>query len=293
MLDFRTETFITLCKTLNYTKAAEQLNITQPAVSQHIRFLESKYNTKLFEQNGKKINITKNGCLIFDMLMTMKHDEKHMLKIIEEEKAGNKKLNFGVTLTVGGYVIAEKTSEFIKKHPEISINMKVENTTQLLNELDNGEIEFAIVEGNFAKNLYDHRLFKKEGFIAVCCPDYQFKKDEIKIIDDLLGEKIIIREVGSGNRIIFESFLMGKNLSLNEFKGIIETSDINAMKTITKSGCGISFLYEDAVKNELVNGELIKIELEDFKIIHDLTFIWKKGSVFSDYYLSIFNELKS
>ena len=76
MLDFRMETFLAVCQCMNFTRASEQLNITQPAVSQHIRFLEKHYNTKLFRYEGKKLMLTGAGEILRNASLTMKHDER-------------------------------------------------------------------------------------------------------------------------------------------------------------------------------------------------------------------------
>ena len=78
MLDFRMETFLAVCRYMNFTRAAEKLNITQPAVSQHIRFLEKHYNTKLFRYEGKKLELTEAGEILKNASLTMMHDETAM-----------------------------------------------------------------------------------------------------------------------------------------------------------------------------------------------------------------------
>ena len=88
MLDFRIDTFLTVCEYMNFTKAAEILCITQPAVSQHIKYLEKTYDTKFFEYEGKKINLTKSGKIFYQTATTMKHDEEYLKEKIIQEKLG-------------------------------------------------------------------------------------------------------------------------------------------------------------------------------------------------------------
>ena len=100
MLDFRMETFLAVCRYMNFTRAAEKLNITQPAVSQHIRFLEKHYNTKLFRYEGKKLELTEAGEILKNASLTMMHDETAMQD--EMKRAGeSEELRFGATRTVG------------------------------------------------------------------------------------------------------------------------------------------------------------------------------------------------
>lgn len=95
MLDFRIHTFLAVCKTMNFTKAAQELNITQPAVSQHMKFLEDEYGTKLFAYNGKSMYLTEAGMFLQSAATTMVHDEIYLYEKMEELKGKTKKLAFG------------------------------------------------------------------------------------------------------------------------------------------------------------------------------------------------------
>lgn len=290
MLDFRTETFITVCETMNFTKAAVLLNITQPAVSQHIRFLEEEYQVKLFAFSGRKMKLTEAGKMLLDVFLTMKQDEK----VLKEELADHKhekKITFGATLTVGEFIIPKQVAKYIKEHPSIQLKMLIANTSELLAELKAGTIDFAIVEGYFAKGEYDYRLYSTESYIGVCAKDHFFHAKPLEL-KDLFNETIILREAGSGTREILEKSLEGKNYTLRDFKNGIEISNLNTIKYLAGEDCGITFLYEAAVKTELEKGILKEIELEDFNVKHDITFIWRKNSYFSPYYEALFQQLK-
>ncbi len=290
MLDFRTETFLTVCKHLNYTKAARELNITQPAVSQHIRYLEEYYAAKLFLKNGKKIELTQAGAQLRSALIAMKHDDLFLRKKLSRGPR-KKELNFGVTLTVGEFVIPRPVAEYLKRHPHTELRVVVANTQRLLKKLDDGEIDFALVEGYFAKNEYDHIVFRTEPYIAVCGNAYRFKKQPPHMLDDLLCERILIRETGSGTREVLEKCLEEKNLQVSDFRNVVEISNLSMIKTLVAENCGVTFLYEAAVRKELDERILRKIDLNDFYVEHDLTFIWRQGSVFSDDYRVLYEEL--
>lgn len=170
MLDFRMETFLAVCRYMNFTRAAEKLNITQPAVSQHIRFLEKHYNTKLFRYEGKKLELTEAGEILKNASLTMMHDETAMQD--EMKRAGeSEELRFGATRTVGDVLGGKMIFNYLEMYPNAHIHMIVENTRELLKKLDEGEIDFALVEGFFKKNEYDFQKYSEEPYIAVCSPD--------------------------------------------------------------------------------------------------------------------------
>ncbi|RII33059.1 LysR family transcriptional regulator [Clostridium chromiireducens] len=291
MLDFRIDTFLTVCEYMNFTKAAEILCITQPAVSQHIKYLEKAYESKLFEYEGKKIKLTKSGEILYQTAITMKHDEKFLKEKIDEEKLGVKNLKFGATLTIGEFILPLKLHNYLNKNNNMNINMVVGNTKELLKKLEHGEIDFALVEGYFIKSEYDYVIYSKERYICVAGKDYKFK-EQPKVLEDLLRETLIVREKGSGTRDIFERNLEEQNLTIKDFNKVIEIGNINTIKSLVKNNNGITAIYEAAVKEELEDGSLQKVEIEDLQRKHCFYFIWRKNSAFEDLYREIFKDFQ-
>lgn len=212
MLDFRIYTFLELCKTLSYTKTAEKLHMTQPAVTQHIKFLEEFYKNKLFLYSGRTLSLTEYGKLLHRYLVAMNSDSEKVREKILNLSSNNHTLNFGATLTIGEYVIPKVLRKLSSDYPEINVSISVKDTKLLLEKLENGDIEFLLVEGFFEKTKYDSFLFSKEEFVAVCSNKNRFSQGEFTF-EDLLEERIIVREKGSGSRDIFEKILYDNNLS--------------------------------------------------------------------------------
>lgn len=214
--------------------------------------------------------------------MTMMHDETAMQD--EMKRAGeSEELRFGATRTVGDVLGGKMIFNYLEMYPNAHIHMIVENTRELLKKLDEGEIDFALVEGFFKKNEYDFQKYSEEPYIAVCSPDYPFKKKP-KRIEDLFGERILIREDGSGTREVLERYLESCNLSIGDFRQTVEIGSMHTIKELTKLKCGITFLYETAIWEELESEALVKIPLEDFHIVREFTFIWRRGSFYADKY---------
>lgn len=286
MLDFRMETFLAVCREMNFTRAAEKLNITQPAVSQHIRFLEKHYHVKLFRYEGKKLELTEAGEILKNASLTMMHDENAMQD--EMRRAGKgEEIRFGATRTVGDVLVGKIIFNYLKIYPDAQIHTIVENTRELLKRLDEGEIDFALVEGFFKKSEYDFQTYSEEPYIAVCSSDYHFTETPRRL-EDLFGERLLIREDGSGTREVLERCLDSRNLSVSDFRQTVEIGSLHAIKELTKSKCGITFLYEAAVREELKDKTFVKIPLEDFHVTREFTFIWRRGSFYADKYKEIF-----
>lgn len=287
MLDFRVDTFLAVCRYMNFTKASQELNITQPAVSQQIHWLEDSYRTKLFEYKGKKLTLTPAGEVFLSAVTTMKHDDIFLREKIAETCGTAKQLVFGATLSIGEFVMPKRIAAYLERFPDNSVQMIVANTHELLNKINTGELDFALVEGFFAKNEYESQVFSRERFVAVCGRDYSFVKKP-RVIEDLLSERLITRELGSGSRDILEKYMETRNLTIRDFPRRVEISNISGIKELTAAGCGITFLYEATVQEELKKGTLVEVPLRDFKITHDFTFLWRRGSIFSSHYHELF-----
>ena len=170
MIDFRLKTFIDLCETKSYTKTAKNLSITQPAVSQHIKLLEEKYNLKLFDYMSKKLVLTQEGidflCNV-QKLQTMSINIEHHLK---DSSTRHKSLVFGATRTIGEFYLPKYLKDYLRLYPKDNLSMVVNNTKFLLENLNKGNIEFAIIEGHFDKAEYETYLVSKEKLVAIASP---------------------------------------------------------------------------------------------------------------------------
>ena len=139
MLDFRMDTFLEVCRCRNYTRAAENLNITQPAVTQHIQYLQNYYGVKLFIYRNKQLTLTPEGELLQRAALTMRHDEEKLKRDMGDLKAGRRSIRFGATLTIGEYLLPQRVADYMKRNPATDVHMVVEDTKSLLRRLNEGE----------------------------------------------------------------------------------------------------------------------------------------------------------
>lgn len=285
MLDYRAYTFLEVCRQRSYTRAAEELHISQPAVSQHIRQLEQQYGCALFAKAGRGIEPTPAGEELFCALGAMANDEERLqreLSSLNENAAVRAPLRFGCTRTVADYVAPRILAKHLAYRPDDQILMQVENTAELLNQIESGAIDFALVEGSFDRARFDHVVFSCEPYVAIAWHALDAAR-----LEDLLGQRIILREPGSGTREILERYLAVRNLSVRDFAGIIELASIPAIKACVRAGAGISFLYRAAVESELAHRELADVTPADVSIEHHFELIWQRGSLFADRYRAL------
>lgn len=290
MLEFRILTFLTVCGTMNFTRAAEQLHITQPAVSQHIQALEETYGVKLFCYEGKRLRLTESGELLRQTAAAMHNDELLLRQRLRAGGSPELPLHFGVTMTVGEFLIAGPLSAYLRRHPGADVRMEMANTELLLAKMRRGELNFALVEGYFDRAEFDSAVFRTERFIAVCSAGHRFPAEPTEL-RDLLGERVLAREPGSGTRDILEKNLAAKNLSLRHFAGVVQIGGMQPILQMLERDAGISFLYEAVARERLRAGTLRELPLRDFQVKHDMALIWERGSVFSEAYQALCAQL--
>lgn len=183
-----------------------------PAVSHHIRYLEQAYGAALFRHNGKRLQLTEAGEILRRTLLTMKHDEQHLQKRMQQAATGTRDYSFGATLSVAEFMLNEALGRFLHLHPDSRIRMQVADTKVLLSKLDSGELDFAVVEGDFPKAEYDFFVFGTEEYVAAAAPD-KAARYRGRQLTQLLDEPLLLRKEGSGTRVILEYYLKERGLA--------------------------------------------------------------------------------
>ena len=274
---------------MNYTRAAEERHMTQPAVSQQIRSLENELGARLFEYSHRKLELTEAGRKFRSACTTLRNDFARLADEMKMEEDGKRRINMGATLTIGEYVLPRIIGDFAKKKTDCQISLLIQDTAIILKALDKGSIDFAFVEGYFPKEQYDHITWRREQLVPVCAPGHPLLERPAIGIDELLEETLILREKGSGTRETLENFLACENISVKDFKHSLEIGGIEAIKKIVASGYGITFLYASAVADEEADGRLSWLPFARV-FDNDFTFIWRKGSLYSEEYKDFFKE---
>lgn len=292
MIDFRIKTFLTLCKELNYTNTAKVLHITQPAVSQHIKYLEEDFGVKLFHYDGKRLKLTKEGKILYDFAIAAESSSYRTKKLMSMPINSVPPIRFGTTLTIGEYSIPKLLKKLISDYPTMEISMEVSNTETLLDRLQSGKIDFVLLEGHFDKFKFDSYLFSQEVFIGICSPNNSLSHRKIRF-NEIFNERLILREKGSGSREIFEQILYEHNTTMDNFDRIIEIGNISVIKQLVEDNMGVSFLYEEAVKEELNSKTLTKMSIIEFDVVREFNFVFLKDSLHAKEYIKWFEYFKN
>ena len=278
MLDPRWNTFLVLCETMNYTRAAERLCLTQPAVTHHIHYLEDHYGCRLFIYEGKILRLTEAGPEMPEDNRSPAYQQTQGRR--SKITPSSPSLRGGTLKNPGAFLVPPQVERFLQEHPEANFSLTVDNTQTLLRSLESGRLDFVLLEGFFDRSRYDATLYRKEPFFGVCSPEHHFAGRTVAI-EELDAERILIREPGSGTRTIFEDALRRHNRTLNRFSKTTTISDFSTIKSLVADGLGISFLYEVAVSKELDSGVLARFDLAETPMSGAFYFVCLKENLFA------------
>lgn len=286
MIDTKLKTFVEVVDCKSFTQAATKLHLTQPAVTQHIKQLENYYQHKLIQNPHKEFQLTQAGHQLYEYAKIQIHNEE----IFESQlyKAALP-LTIGATLSIADYYLPHILSDYLITSSQYC-RIYVHNTKTLVQQMIDGNIDCAFVEGQFDLQLFDYHLFKNEKFILVAKKDHPLAHQKINF-QQLLSYPLFVREEGSGTRAILENYLIQSIYDISSFNKIIEIQSMTMIKKMLLETYGISFLYEGVVSKELESGELVRLDLENFKLIRPMHFIYLHSNLNKQCYLEFFQKL--
>lgn len=274
MIDVRFITFLTLGKMKSYTKTAEILNLTQPAVSQHIKFLEEYYGVSLVKKSGKYMDLTEEGKVLFKYAEKFARLDRALESEIRNKNSIKRTYNVGATMTIGGYVMPGILAGYKKKHDNVDIFLQVSNTVEITKKLLERKLDMALVEGPFDENRFMFTKFKEDELVLAVSPAHDFAQRDEVTIEEVLSGKLILREKGSGTRKIFENKLNSLGHAACDLKPHMEIGDISAIKSLVESNLGYTIISREAIRREMEFGFIKVIRIKGVKILRSFNFIY-------------------
>ncbi|MFO7819448.1 MAG: LysR family transcriptional regulator [Halanaerobacter sp.] len=274
MIDYRLVSFISLAKLKNYTKTAEYLNLTQPTITQHIQYLENFYGVDLVIRTKRGIHLTAEGKLLLEYAQKIDSLAKGIKRRLENQKNIIKKYNIGATLTIGEYVLAKILGDYQEEKPNIDIALTVQNTETILKKLDREEIDLGLIEGSFDTTKYEHKSLKKDRLLLVLAPEHRLADRKSVDLKELLDEKFILRESGSGTRSSFEEAILEEGYNIKDLNVQMEIGNLNVIRTLVVENLGITVISQEVVKEELANNRLVSIPINGVDLEREFNFVY-------------------
>src|SRR5256886_15938615 len=268
------QVFLSVAKHLNYTRAAEEVNLSQPSVSVRMRELERDLCSKLFEQLGKKIALTEAGKLLVPYatrIIAAISDARQAIDELQGLERGL--LRIGASTTPGMYLIPQTIAHFKRRYPKIEVHLGVKDTRQIEEGVIRNEFDFGFVGGHLAGDEVDVIPWMTDHLVLVVPSDHILARKKSVKIADLRKEMFILREAGSATRAAVAHHLKKADL---EVETVMEMENPESVKKAVQSGLGIAFISRFAVETELKAKTLVVVRVRGLDIKRELKIVYRK-----------------
>ena len=277
MLDFRLKVFQSVARNLSFTKAANELFITQPAITKHIKELESEFEVKFFDRIGNKISLTPAGNLLLsyaDHILTL-HNE---VRLELSQLNGNLKgiLRIGASTTISQYVIPPLLAKFHERYPEIKLSLVNGNTENIEQRLLNNTIDIGIAEGKTSNADIRYSPFiNDELLVFTSTQNTRIPKSVSN--EEFLNLPLVLRERGSGTLDIIEKNLQKYKISPKQLNVLMFLGSTEAIKSFVKTGNGVGIVSRFAIQHELEINTFRRLDTPNLNFHRQFQFISPKG----------------
>lgn len=262
MADRRLQVFHTVAKLLSFTKAAETLHMTQPAVTFQVRQLEEHFNTRLFDRTHNRISLTEAGKRVFeygDRIFELYAEMENAVRELTGEVSGV--LIIGASTTIAEYMLPSLLGDFKTKYPDVNVRLKVSNTDGIVSMVENNVIDLGVVEAPVNNRNLIVDLCRVDQLVAIVPPNHPLARLNKISPDVLLQHPFICREEGSGTREVINEYLTEQGINPAELDMIMELGSPESIKGAVEAGIGITILSRATLAKELKLGTLVEVPL--------------------------------
>ncbi len=263
MADRRLQVFQTVARLLSFTKAAEELHMTQPAVTFQVRQLEEQFNTRLFDRTHNRISLTDAGKRVYDCaerIFELYAEMDNSVRELTGDISGV--LILGASTTVAEYMLPALLGDFKDKNPEVTIRLKVANTDGIVSMVENNAIDLGVVEAPVNnKNLVVEKC-RMDQLVVIVPPGHPLANETSITLEKLIQFPFICREEGSGTREVMIDHMNDEGLNTSDLNVAMELGSLEAIKGAVEAGMGVSILSRATITKELKLGSLVAINLE-------------------------------
>ncbi|MBU5467892.1 LysR family transcriptional regulator [Virgibacillus sp. MSJ-26] len=288
-MDQQLQVFVTVAEKQNFSRTAEELHMTQPAVSQYIRTFEDNLGVRLLERTNKYVRLNQAGDIVYHHAKEIIGLYTKMERLVDDltNKASGP-LTIGASYTFGEYVIPRIIAKMKENYPEIKPSITIGNTAKIADLIMHHQLDVGIVEGHF-KNEKQLKIeeFAEDYMVIVASPGHPLAKETKEItVKDLERQTWILRELGSGTREAAEKVFQRYDITPAD---ILNFSSTQSIKVAIEEGLGISLISKWALQKELKNGDLAVIDVKELPLTRRFSIV--TSSPFQTKALQVFIEL--
>ena len=276
MLGTKMYTFLKVAEYLNFTKAAEALYMTQPAVSQQIKQLEEEVGAKVFIRNKNGLILTQQGEIVLKYARRQKALYDKMLWELEKSEKNVGPLRIGITHTSESNVTAAALAKYSIENNGIKIMLTTDIISNLYDKLENYELDLAIIDSSANNPKFSSMLLDTDYLMCVMSPDNPLSQRSAVTIADLKKEKMILRSAESATRKLFEETLSFNGEDISLFDVILEVDNIATIKDLIRKDLGVSILPRSACLDEIRKGKVKALPIENFSMVRETKIVYNK-----------------
>ena len=277
MSDFRLKVFQSVAKNLSFTKASQELFVSQPAITKHIQELESTYQARLFDRQGSKISLTEAGKLLLEHCGRILEDYKRLeyeMHLLHNEYTGE--LRLGASTTIAQYVLPPLLAS-IKKFPQVNLSLMNSNSREIEAALQEHRIDLGLVEGVFRLPNLKYTTFLEDELVAVIRTGSKLQVGEEITPEELLHIPLVLRERGSGTLDVFERALLQHNIKLSSLQVLMYLGSTESIKLFLEHTDCMGIVSIRSITRELYAGQLRVVEIKDMAMLREFSFAQPQG----------------
>ncbi len=276
MLDVKLETLLAVAEHRNFTRAAEILSLTQPAVSNHINLLERECGAKLFLRGKGEFRLTPEGEIAVTYARRLKALHGKMLTEIADEQRHVSRFRIGITHTSENNTISEVLARYVNQHSHINIMIITDTINNLYDMLENYELDIAVVEGRRVSSRLNYLMMDTDYLVCVLCNENPLASRSMVTLNELKRENMILRLPSSATRQLFEATLISMNESIENFNVSLEVDNVATIKELVRKDLGVSVLPRSACIRDVIKGKLTILPVENLSMMREMNIAYNK-----------------
>ena len=270
MIDQKLYTLLKVYELKNYTKAAKELSVTQPAVSQHIKALEQELGVRIFERIDGEFVVTKQGLEVVKCARKMLGLYSNLQQNLADKGGQSMHLTVGITHTAESNPIAEALAKYSSENEGISIKMITDTINNLYKMLKTYELDLAIVEGRVNDPSIRYLLLDTDYLVLAVSVNHPFAKRSMVTLNELKKERMILRLPDSNTRSLFDAHLESNNMSINDFNVVLALDNMATIKDLIRRDFGVSVLARSVCLDELKKGKIAVLPVENLSMMREI-----------------------
>ncbi|MDD3153234.1 MAG: LysR substrate-binding domain-containing protein [Victivallaceae bacterium] len=279
MIDRKLEIFRMAATLCHFSEAADALGMTQPNVTSQIARLEEELGTKLFARDSRRVTLLPAGETLLCECQKLFDEERHLKRMVRNAAEGVRHYWIGGTMTAGGFVLPSFVAAYMREHARQRLCIQVGDTDEIVALLKRRQLDLALVEGPFDRELFSCETLCEDELIPAWTPGFlPDGGDAISLAEYLKGGgKFVLREKGSGTRFYFDLFLRRNQLPDPAAEAVIEVNNFDAVKLLVRGGYGMTVISPLAVADEVAAGTLMTARFTEGRILRKLEFLYLPG----------------